>query len=284
MISPVMPYPEPYPELRLFMRWMQPGVHPLLLAKAMERYVPYEPRQPRELLTHAGAILGFGQLSLAKYLLICAQNDRPDLDISDTMGFFIHLLERIDLARDIHFVTATTMDTLDYSSSGLNRGSKVILAAAGEKKRDLLRYCPDELTLSPSFIGAKLAGPGMLVVQAPAFKDYETAQKHINILVKDLEQQSFFQRLPLVVMADDAVNTAEDFDTFLWVTFSRSNPSHDIYGAGSFTEFKHWGCRGPLIIDARIKPFHAPVLEPDRDVEAKVDAFGRRGQPLYGII
>ncbi len=260
------------------------GVHPLLLAKAMERYVPYEPRQPRELLTHAGAILGFGQLSLAKYLLICAHNDRPDLNISDTMGFFIHMLERIDLTRDVHFFTATTMDTLDYSSPELNRGSKVILAAAGEKKRDLLRYCPDELTLSPLFAGAELAGPGMLVVQAPAFKDYETARQHMDVLVRDLENQRFFQRLPLVVVADDAVGTAKDFDTFLWVTFSRSNPSHDIYGGESFTTFKHWGCKGPLIIDARIKPFHAPVLEPDRGVEARVDVLGQRGGPLHGII
>jgi len=170
------------------------GVHPLLLAKAMERYVPYEPRQPRELLTHAGAILGFGQLSLAKYLLICAHNDRPDLNISDIMGFFMHLLERIDLTRDIHFFTATTMDTLDYSSPELNRGSKVILAAAGEKKRDLLRYCPDELTLSPPFDRAELAGPGMLVVQGGAFEDYETARKHMDVLVRDLENQRFFQR------------------------------------------------------------------------------------------
>ncbi|GAB6144068.1 UbiD family decarboxylase [Desulfocicer niacini] len=260
------------------------GVHPLLLAKAMERYVPYEPRQPRELLTHAGAILGFGQLSLAKYLLICAHNDRPDLNISDTMGFFIHLLERIDLTRDVHFLTATTMDTLDYSSPELNRGSKVILAAAGEKKRDLLRYCPDELTLSPPFAGAELAGPGMLAVQAPAFKDYESARQHMDLLVRDLEYQRFFKLLPLVVVVDDVVGTANDFDTFLWVTFSRSNPSHDIYGGESFTTFKHWGCKGPLIIDARIKPFHAPVLEPDKDVEARVDALGRRGGPLHGII
>ncbi|MFK5954152.1 MAG: 3-octaprenyl-4-hydroxybenzoate carboxy-lyase, partial [Desulfobacterium sp.] len=78
--------------------------------------------------------------------------------------------------------------------------------------------------------------------------------------------------------------TAGDFDTFLWVTFSRSNPSHDIYGGGSFTAFKQWACQGPLIIDARIKPFHAPALEPDKDVEKRVDELGKRGGPLYGII
>ncbi len=260
------------------------GVHPLLLAKAMERYVPYEPRQPRELLTHAGAILGFGQLCLAKYLLICAHNDRPDLNISDTMGFFIHLLERIDFSRDIHFHTATTMDTLDYSFPELNRGSKVVLAAAGDKKRTLLRYCPDDVTLPRDFRRAGLAASGMVVIQGPEFKSYEKARGEIGELAGSLEQQPLFQGLPLVVVVDDAVACAEDFYTFLWITFSRSNPSHDMYGVGSFTTFKHWGCRGPLIIDARIKPFHAPVLEPDRAVEVRVDALGQRGGPLYGII
>ena len=260
------------------------GVHPLLLAKAMERYVPYEPRQPRELLTHAGAILGFGQLSLAKYLFICAHNDAPNLDISDTMGFLIHLLERIDFSRDIHFHTATTMDTLDYSSPELNRGSKGVLAAAGEKKRTLLRYCPDNVILPRDFCEIRLAAPGMVVVRGAGFKNYEKAGKEMALLAKALEQQPVFQHLPLVVVVDDAAAAAQDFNTFLWVTFSRSNPSHDMYGVGSFITFKHWGCQGPLMIDARIKPFHAPVLEPDKAVEERVDELGKQGGALHGII
>ncbi|MDB4904732.1 MAG: UbiD family decarboxylase, partial [Mucilaginibacter sp.] len=71
---------------------------------------------------------------------------------------------------------------------------------------------------------------------------------------------------------------------FVWVTFTRSNPSHDIYGIDSFTEHKHWGCNGPLIIDARIKPHHAPVLEKDPMVEKLVDKMGEKGGELYGII
>lgn len=260
------------------------GVHPLLLAKAMERYVPYENRKPRELLTHANAILGFGQLSLAKYLLICAHNDRPDLNISDTMEFFIHVLERIDWRRDLHFQTTTTMDTLDYSSAELNQGSKVVMAAAGEKKRDLLRYCPEDIPLPFKFSRLKLAAPGMLVIQGPSFKDYGESSKEMDSLARGLEGREVFSGLPLVVVVDDAALAAQDFDTFLWITFSRSNPSHDIYGVGASTRFKHWGCSGSLIIDARVKPFHAPALEPDESVEKKVDQLGARGGPLHGII
>ena len=95
------------------------GVHPLLLAIGSERYVPYdEPRRPRELLTLANALLGQGQLSLAKYLWIVAGEDNPELDVRDVPGFFRHLLERVDWRRDLHFQTCTTIDTLDYSGSG----------------------------------------------------------------------------------------------------------------------------------------------------------------------
>ncbi|MCE9534698.1 MAG: UbiD family decarboxylase, partial [Planctomycetes bacterium] len=102
------------------------GVHPLLLAVGSERYVPYEQvRRPREILTCANALLGQGQLSLAKYLFIVAREDAPELDVHDIPRFFQHMLERVDLQTDLHFQTRTTMDTLDYSGTGLNEGSKL---------------------------------------------------------------------------------------------------------------------------------------------------------------
>ncbi len=260
------------------------GVHPLLLAKAEERYVPFEDQKPRELLTHACAILGTGQLSLAKYLLICSHSDNPDLDVSDEMGFMAHLLERIDFKYDLHFQTCTTMDTLDYSSQELNQGSKLIMAAAGEKKRELLKYLPGDINIPNPFSNPKLAGPGMLVIEAPGFQDYDDAGKMISALTDHLSFQKKTAGFPLMVIADDAMEVSDDFNTFLWTTFSRSNPSHDIYGVGSSTDFKHWGCAGPLIIDARKKPFHAPELEQDKEIIERVNKLGRPGRPLYRII
>ena len=114
------------------------GVHPLLLAIGSERYVPYDqPRRPRELLTLANALLGHGQLSLAKYLWIVAAEDNPELDVRDVPEFLRHALERVDWRRDLHFQTCTTIDTLDYSSGRLNEGSKVVIAAAGPPLRTL---------------------------------------------------------------------------------------------------------------------------------------------------
>ncbi|MBU7578301.1 MAG: 3-octaprenyl-4-hydroxybenzoate carboxy-lyase, partial [Flavihumibacter sp.] len=83
---------------------------------------------------------------------------------------------------------------------------------------------------------------------------------------------------------DDAAFTAANLRNWLWVSFTRSNPSHDIYGIDAFTENKHWGCRGPLIIDARIKPHHAPAVVTDPEVEKKVDRLFEKGGSLYGAL
>ena len=260
------------------------GVHPLLLAKARDRYVPYEEKFPRELLTHALAILGTGQLSLAKYLLICDHDACPELDISREEDFFVHILERMDFTRDLHFITKTTMDTLDYSARGLNRGSKVIWAAAGEKRRSLAREMPGDISIPEPFGRILLAGPGMAAVEGPGFIDYLRADKEMRVLTSAFGREAVMNSLPLVVVVDDAQDAAEDFQSFLWTAFSRSDPAHDIYGGGDFIRFKHWGCEGPLVIDARKKFFHAPPLVPDKDVAARVDSLGLKGGPLFGII
>ena len=259
------------------------GVHPLLLAIGSERYVPYRERQPQEILTIANALLGFGACSLAKYLLIVAGEDNPDLDIHDIADFLRHLLERVDWTRDLHFQTRTTIDTLDYSGTGLNEGSKVVIAAAGAKKRDLPSRIPGDLILPDELRNPKIVLPGILAVEAPPFNapaDGEAAQR----LTAALESVEKLQGFPLILLVDDADFTARTLNNFLWVTFTRSNPSHDIYGIGSFTENKHWGCHGPLIIDARLKPHHAPPLVEDPRTTRQVDRLGERNGPLHGII
>src|SRR6476620_10430495 len=127
------------------------GVHPLLLALGSERYVPYATtRKPQELLTLAHAILGQGQLSLAKYLFVAAKEDDPTLDLHDVPAFFRHVLERVDWRTDLHFQTATTIDTLDYSAGeGLNAGSKLVVAVAGPRRRKLGTALPADFRLPP---------------------------------------------------------------------------------------------------------------------------------------
>jgi 4-hydroxy-3-polyprenylbenzoate decarboxylase len=261
------------------------GVHPLLLAIGSERYMPYRKRYPQELLTVANAVLGFGQASLAKYLLIIAHEDAPRLDLHDIPAFFDHLLKRIDLTRDLHFQTRSTMDTLDYSGSGLNQGSKVVMAAAGEPIRELETEIPADVHLPRGFKGLRVVRPGMLAVEGPTFEEASDGEATAQRLADGLgPYKALLTGFPLILLVDDSAFVAATLNNFLWVTFTRSNPSHDLYGVDSFIDHKHWGCHGPLLIDARIKPHHAPPLVEDPAVTRRVDALGAVGGPLHGVI
>jgi 4-hydroxy-3-polyprenylbenzoate decarboxylase len=172
------------------------GVHPLLLALGSERYLPYEKREPLELLTQSNAILGFGQLSLAKYLFIAAKEDNSSLSVRDIPAFFEHILCRLNLERDVHIQKSTSIDTLDYSGTSLNHGSKAVFAAAGEPCRELGEASPIK---------------GVLVVQGSKY-----------------EPKGNTSKFPIVVLCDDASFATKSLENLLWVTFTRSNPESDI--------------------------------------------------------
>lgn len=260
------------------------GVHPLLFAIGSERYTPYqEVDRPQEVLTIANQILGTNQLSLAKFLFIAAHEDNPSLDIYDIPGFFGHILERIDLKRDLHFLTNTTIDTLDYTGDDLNAGSKVTFAAVGSKKRELARELPADLSLPRPFNQLKMVFPGVVAADGRVFTTYTEEQMVIDQWAELVKNENW-EGIQMIILVDDAGFAAETVNNFVWTTFTRSNPSHDIYGIGSFTSFKHWGCTGPVIIDARSKPHHAPALIKDESVERKVDQMAVKGGSLHGII
>jgi len=310
------------------------GVHPLLLAIGSERYTPYTPtKQPAEILTIANHVLGTGQLSLAKFLFITA-DDTNQLSTHNVQHFMEYLLERIDLTRDVHFYTNTTIDTLDYSGTGLNTGSKVVFAAYGEKQRELCKEVPQCLKELRGFKNPQLAMPGVIALETLTYKecvdqgiyrqfdknDYDEKQWYNNPLMhgfganelkaafnpndpwyeKEFGEETYYRSLfdidldstpaiqlkniAIIVLCDDANFVAKNLNNFLWVTFTRSNPAVDIDGIFSFTINKHWGCRGPLIIDARMKPHHAPPVEKVPEIEKKIDRLFEKGGSLYGVL
>lgn len=262
------------------------GVHPLLLAIGSERYQPYtESAGPQELLTQANALLGQGQLSLAKYLLIVNEADQPELDIHDIGAFLSALLSRIDWRRDLHFQTCTTIDTLDYSGAGLNAGSKVVMAATGPVRRRLPAEIPGELRLPAGFSRPQVGLPGILILQGEPWQgERGVPAADLVAFCRSYTQDDEVNDFPLIVIVDDAEFCSRSLQNLLWVTFTRSAPASDIEGIEAFSHVKHWGCRGSLVIDARQKSFHAPPLIDDPEVERRVDALGARGQALHGLI
>ena len=263
------------------------GVHPLCLALAHERFLPYikpEEREPLELLKTANAILGFNQASLSKYLLIAAAEDFADSEgkpsptaiVRDVEGFFKHVLERVNFSRDLHFETCTSIDTLDYTGGRLNHGSKLTIAATGPVRRNL-RHDPQDIqalreALSPVGIaGAASPMPGVIMLQGPAY-DASSRDVLFHQITEALGRWPFRENYPWITLVDSATdefpsgtaqNTLRDF---LWFTFTRSDPAKDVFGYNERTCEKHWKCDAPIIIDARIKPHHQKALTLSDDI------------------
>lgn len=260
------------------------GVHPLLLAIGSERYTPYaQTRRPAELLTIANHILGTGQLSLAKFLFITA-DDTQRLSTHPVREYLEYVFERIDLTRDMHFHTNTTIDTLDYSGTGLNAGSKVVFAAYGEAIRKLDTDIPPVFKSLQQFENPQLVMPGVISIQTARFSTYEKVQQEMDMLNKQLaSHKEQLGGVVMIVVCDDSSFLSASLQNYLWITYTRCNPSHDIHGIDAIAEHKHWGCRGPMVMDARIKPHHAPPLEKDPSVEKKIDRLFMKSGSLAGL-
>ncbi|MFN0036143.1 MAG: UbiD family decarboxylase [Saprospiraceae bacterium] len=273
LVAPLTP--QEFPGLKELHAVDAAGVHPLLLAIGHERYMPFRERVPEEILTIANRILGTGQTSLAKFLFIAASDDDPNLDTHDIARFFQHFLERVDFSRDLHFQTKTTIDTLDYSGSGWNAGSKLVAACRGERRRTLQSELPDNFSLPPGFEEPHFFLPGILAIKAPKFEVEKTAREQAEHLCRWLERFDL-QHVPLILLVDDSAFATATLNNFVWVAFTRANPSHDVHGVRPFIENKHWGCHGSLVIDARKKPHHAPELEIDPDIQKKAERLLER--------
>jgi 4-hydroxy-3-polyprenylbenzoate decarboxylase len=249
------------------------GVHPLLLAIGSERYTPYlNLAQPAEILTIANHILGTGQLSLAKFLYIAADPNHQ-LHVHDIAAYLQFIFERMDTRRDIHFYTNTSIDTLDYSGTSINQGSKVVFAACGEPIRRLKTELPSVLKQR----GAVMVMPGVCALPMATFETYSKTALEMDMLNQQCQAElASLEGMVQIVVCEDAAFTAGSLNNYLWVTYTRCNPSHDIYGIQSFVDFKHWGCHGPMILDARKKPHHAPPLIMDASVEKRAEEILQR--------
>lgn len=248
------------------------GVHPLMLAVGTERYTPYEEDDcPREILTQACSLLGFGQCSLAKYLLIAS--DHPGVpDVNEVRSFIGYMLEHADFTRDLHFLTRTNMDTLDYSGGRLNSGSKLIVAASSKLIQPLSDVIPAEDRLPAGLNRPRLVSEGIAAFEATAYPGAEQAAAEIEGWCGSLEP-ILDKGIRLVVLTDDSGFISEDYANFLWAAFTKSDPASDIHGISSFMHNKHWGCRGALVLDARSKPHHAPDLTVPDLIAVKADDF-----------
>lgn len=259
LLSPL--FPMVMPAVRDIWSYGETGFHSLAAAVVHERY-------GREALAAAFRILGEGQLSLTKFLLV---TDTPR-DLRDFRGTLEHVLARAVWERDLFIFDHTAMDTLDYTGSGLNRGSKGVLLGLGAPKRDLPGEfrLPAGESLPLGISEARAFCAGCLVVQGVPFVDepYQAAR---------VAGAAVFAGWPLVVLAGD-VSIAASSERFLWATFTRFAPGTDVYAARTDVQQHHLAYSPPIVIDARMKPHYPRDVRPAR---ATVDQVDRRWREYF---
>jgi 4-hydroxybenzoate decarboxylase subunit C len=248
LLSPL--FPLVMPAVRDLWSYGETGFHSLSAAVVRERY-------GREGLSAGFRILGEGQLSLTKFLLL---TDTPQ-DLQDFKTLFEHILARVDWHRDLHIFTQTAFDTLDYASGKINYGSKAILIGMGDAKRELTREFRGELPT-----GIRQAEPycgGCLVVEAEPYEnDKDIAER--------IARSGRFDEWQLIVI-HDSIEFARSSDKFLWATWTRFDPASDIYAKEVELKNNHIGYTAPVVIDARMKPWYPKEVEAREDIVKLVD-------------
>jgi 3-polyprenyl-4-hydroxybenzoate decarboxylase len=249
LMSPV--FPLVMPQVIDLWSYGETGFHALASAVVQERYA-------RECLTAAFRILGEGQLSLTKFLLLTDKR----MDLTDIRVVLPYILERADFAKDLAIFSNTAMDTLDYAGPRVNHGSKGVLVGVGPALRELPRSFSG--TLPPYTRKASVFCPGCLVVEGDSF---ETAQG----LPSQLAQADATREWPLVVLVDNAEKATASPSAFLWTTFTRFEPAADIHAADTAVRRNHVAFTPPIVIDARMKPWYPKEVECDPDTARLVD-------------
>ncbi len=243
LLSPL--FPLVMPAVKDLWSYGETGFHSLAAAVVKERY-------GREALSAGFRILGEGQLSLTKFLLL---TDKPQ-DLRDFKALFEHILARAEWHRDLFIFSQTAFDTLDYASGKINHGSKAILMGTGEAKRDLFHEFSGELP-----VGVNAARPfcgGCLVVKGTGYEnDKELAAR--------IAGWPGFADWQMVVIHDD-IAYADSAEKFLWATWTRFNPASDIYAKSIELKNNHIGYEAPIVIDARMKPWYPKEVEVREDI------------------
>jgi UbiD family decarboxylase len=235
------------------------GFHCLAAARVTDRY-------PREAFASGLRILGEGQLSLTKFLIVTDGN----IDVSDFRKLWVHVLERIDWQSDLFVFANVSQDTLDYTGPSVNKGSKALLMGLGEEPK---RSLPQNFAgrLPPGCGSPEVFLPGTLVVQGTG---YEADPD----LPKKIAAHPPLADWPVVLLVDDTRAATVSLQEFLWTFFTRMEPAADIHpGSAAVTRF-HVGLTPPIVFDCRMKPWYPQVLEVDEVTRAKVD--GKIGRIL----
>jgi UbiD family decarboxylase len=262
LLSPL--FPLVMPAVEQLWSYGETGYHSLATAVVKQRY-------RREAMASAFRILGEGQLSLTKFLLVTDQH----VDVRDFRATLEHILARTNPETDLYVFSNLSMDTLDYTGPRVNEGSKGVWLGLGDAVRDLPRQfsadsVPAGVTEVRVFCG------GCLVVGGPAYADDRDAPAR-------LAAHPAFAGWPLVVLSDEPARAVRSDINFLWTTFTRFEPAADVHAASTRVVRNHIAYSGPVVIDARMKPWYPKELSCREDIATRVSARWKEYFPGGGV-
>jgi UbiD family decarboxylase len=263
LLSPLFPLVMPAVE-RLW-SYGETGYHSLAAAVVKQRYA-------REAMASAFRILGEGQLSLTKFLLV---TDRH-VDVRDFPETLAHILARTRPETDLYVFSNLSMDTLDYTGPEVNKGSKGVWLGLGDPVRALPHVFSPPVAPGSDVSDVRVFCPGCLVVRGPAYSADPEAPGR-------LAREPAFAEWPLVVVTDEPARAVKSPMNFLWTTFTRFEPAADIHAADKHIVRNHIAYRGPIVIDARLKPWYPKELQCDPDTAALVSRRWREYFPGGGV-
>jgi len=258
LLSPL--FPVVMPTVKGLWSYGETGFHALTAAVVKERY-------PREALVSAFRVLGEGQLSLTKFLLVTD----AALDLRDFRTVFEHVLARVSWPTDLYVFSNSAMDTLDYAGPEVNKGSKGVMLGVGEAIRELPRAW--EGAPPAGFSDARAFCPGALVVSGPRYPSAtEDGAPHPrdDEAVRQLARDPRVAAWPFVALVDDARKATSSVPAFLWTVFTRFEPANDLHACNVRVQRHHLAYEGPIVLDARMKPWYPKIVEAAPETEALV--------------
>jgi 4-hydroxybenzoate decarboxylase subunit C len=248
LLSPL--FPLVMPAVEKLWSYGETGYHSLAAAVVKQRY-------KREAMASAFRILGEGQLSLTKFLLV---TDRY-VDVKNFRATFEHILARTHVETDLYVFSNLSMDTLDYTGPTVNEGSKGVWLGLGDPVRELPRQFSG--TAPAGVTDVRVYCGGCVVVSAPPYSVEPDAPARIAA-------SGAFTGWPLVILSDDSARATRSDMNFLWTTFTRFEPAADIHAADRRIVRNHIAYTGPIVIDARMKPWYPKELSCRDDIAALV--------------
>ncbi len=261
LLSPL--FPLVMPAVEQLWSYGETGYHSLATAVVKQRY-------RREAMASAFRILGEGQLSLTKFLLV---TDRH-VDVRNFRATLEHILARSNPETDLYVFSNLSMDTLDYTGPKVNEGSKGVWLGLGDPVRDLPRQFQGAVPAGVTDV--RLFSGGCLVVGGPAYDAEREAPAR-------LAADPAFERWPLVVVSDEPARAVRSDMNFLWTTFTRFEPAADIHAATTRIVRNHIAYSGPVVIDARMKPWYPRELSCRPDIADRVSARWKEYFPSAGV-